>query len=455
MLPEEIPRPPRDAGGLSRQLGLVSFTALVIGEVIGVGIFLTPAGMAKALGSPLWLLLVWALMGVMALCGAWSYGELAARHPEAGGGYVYLREAYGPGVAFLYGWKCMLVMDPGVTAALAVGLATYVGYSLELSPLGLKVVAIGGVGLLAAVNVLGVRIGAGMIRWLTALKLAALLLIILLAVLLGRGEWANFSPFVARRAGSDPLLPALAAGFVGAFFAFGGWWEVSKLAGEARDPGRTVPRALALGVVVVTLVYMLTSAAFWYLVPVEQVTSGETFAAQAGEALFGPAGGQVLALIVIVSVLGSLATLIMALPRLYYAMARDGLFFRGVGAVSERFGTPARAIAMQATLASVLVALGTFEEILAYFIFVTVAFISLTVTGVYVLRRRERRAIGDGATGHAGFRTPGYPLTPALFLALAAILLFLLAAGNPSAALLGLAVVALGWPVYRLLFRRE
>ena len=452
------------AGGLARQLGLVSLVALVIGEVIAVGIFLTPAGMAKALGSPVWLLGVWIVMGAMALCGAWCYGELAAGYPEAGGGYVYLREAYGPAVAFLYGWKCLLVMDPGVTAALAVGLATYVGYSLDLSPLGLKAVGIGGIALLALVNIVGVRIGAGIIRWLTALKLVALALIVILAFALGRGEWANFSPLLARRPGSESLLPALAGGFVGAFFAFGGWWEVSKLAGEAREPGRTVPRALALGVVIVTLAYILTSAAFWYLVPVEEVTSGETFAAQAGAALFGPAGGQVLAIVVIVSVLGALATLLMALPRVYFAMARDGLFFRGVGAVSGRFGTPARAILIQATLASVLVAIGTFEEILAYFIFVTVVFISLTVAGVYVIRRRERARDGRDAPGPAAlpaepvsggpvFRTPGYPVTPAVFLALAAVLLFLLAAGNPIAAVLGIGVVALGWPVYRLLFR--
>lgn len=444
--------------GLTRQLGLFSLTALVIGEVIAVGIFLTPAGMATSLGSPLLLLVVWAVMGAMALCGAWCYGELAARFPEAGGGYVYLREAYGPGVAFLYGWKCMLVMDPGVTAALAVGLATYVGYSLDLSPLGLKAVGIGGIALLALVNIVGVRIGAGMIRWLTVLKLGALALIVILAVALGRGEWTNFAPLVARRAGSDPLVPALAGGFVGAFFAFGGWWEVSKLAGETRDPGRNVPRALALGVVTVTVAYILTSAAFWYLVPVEEVTSGETFAAQAGEALFGPAGGQVFAVIVIVSVLGSLATLIMALPRVYYAMARDGLFFRGVGAVNERFGTPARAILIQAALASLLVAIGTFEQILAYFIFITVVFISLTVAGVYVIRRREGEARGrePGTGGSAPpFRTPGYPITPAIFLVLAGVLLLLLAAGNPVAAVLGVGVVALGWPVYRVVFRRR
>lgn len=438
--------PPPASPGLARQLGLVSFTALVIGEVIAVGIFLTPAGMAKSLGSPLWLLAVWVAMGAMALAGALTYGELAARFPQAGGGYVYLRRAYGPAVAFLYGWKCLLVMDPGITAALAVGLTSYVGYLTTLSPWGMKLLALGLVAVLAAANILGLRLGAGLIRWLTALKLGALAAIIVTALALRAGHWDHFLPLLEQRPGSDPLLSALAGALVGAFFAFGGWWEVAKMAGEARDPGRTVPRALALGVLIVTLVYIATSAVFLYLVPMDQVTSGETFAAQAGEALFGSAGGQVLALIVVISVAGSLATLLMALPRLYYAMARDGVFFASIGKVHPRFRTPARACVLQAGLASLLIMLGNFEQIISYFIFVTVAFVGLTGAGVFVLRRKD--------TEHAAFRVPGYPLVPLFFLLLVALLLVLLALQRPLQAGLGVAVMALGAPVYYLFFRR-
>ena len=211
---------------LRRQLGLVAVTALVVGEVVAIGIFLTPAGMARSLGSPFWLLVVWLLMGVMALSGALCYGELAARSPQSGGGYVYLREAYGPAVAFLYGWKCLLVMDPGITAALAAGLASYVGYALGVSGVWLKVIAIGSILILAAVNITGLRLGSGLMQWLTALKLGALGLIAILALALRAGSVANFVPFFAQRAGSDPLPMALAAGLVGAFFAFGGWWEI-------------------------------------------------------------------------------------------------------------------------------------------------------------------------------------------------------------------------------------
>ena len=426
---------------------MTALTALVIGEVIAVGIFLTPAGMARSLGSPFWLLIVWLVMGIMALTGALCYGELAARFPDAGGGYVYLRQAYGPAAAFIYGWKCLLVMDPGITAVLAVGLATYVGYLTGLAGVPLKVVAIAAIVTLAAVNMVGVRLGAGVVRWLTGIKLGALALIVLLAVALQRGDWANLTPFVAQHAGSEPLPGALAPALVGGFFAFGGWWEIAKLTGEARNPERTVPRALALGVSLVTAIYVITSAIFLYLVPLERVTSAETFAAQAGEAIFGRSGGMVFAAIVIVAILGSLIALLMALPRVYYALARDGLFFKSVGEIHPRFGTPVRAIMIQAILASVLVLLGTFEQILAYFIFVTVLFVGLTASAVIVLRRRH----GNDAP----FRTPGYPLTPIIFLLLIAGLLFLLAGHNPLQAVLGLAIVALGIPIYMLAFRRR
>src|SRR5436190_6794196 len=336
-------------------------------------------------------------------------------------------------------------MDPGITAALAAGLASYVGYALGIPGVWLKVIAIGSIAVLGGVNIIGLRVGSGLMQALTALKLGALALIIVLALALQAGSWTNFAPLVAQHPGSTPLPGALAGAFVGAFFAFGGWWEISKLGGEARDPARTLPRALALGVGIVTAIYILTSAVFLYLVPLERVTPGETFSAQAGELLFGPAGGKVFAWIVIVAVLGSLLGLLMALPRVYYAMARDGVFFKSVGVVHPRFGTPARAIVIQAAVASVYVALGTFNQIIAYFVFVTVLFVGLTVAGLFQIRRRSPASV---------YRTWGYPLTPALFLVLVVVLLVLLAGHNPLQAGLGVAIVALGAPVYVFLFRR-
>lgn len=437
---------------LKRQLGLWTATALVVGEVIAVGIFLTPAGMAKSLGSPLWLLLVWLVMGAMALCGALCYAELAARFPEAGGGYVYLREAYGERVAFLYGWMSFLVMDPGITAALAVGMASYLGYVVPLSPLALKLVAIATIITLAAINILGVRAGGWLMQWLTVLKLGLLLLILVWGFGFQLGDWSNFVPFAAQRANSEPLLGALAGALIAAFFSFGGWWDLSKLAGEVKEPARNLPRALVYGVLLVTLVYILTSTVFMYLIPVERVTSGETFAAQAGEALFGRAGGRVFALVVVVSVLGSLAGIIMAAPRVYYAMARDRLFLPFAAEINTRFRTPARAIALQAALASVLAALGNFNEIVAYFIFVVVLFIALTVAAVFVLRRKRGTERADAAPV---YRTYGYPFTPLLFLALIAVLLIMLLGSNIKQALLGVLIVALGLPIYQLLYGKR
>ncbi len=435
-----------ETGGLKRQLGRNTAVAIIIAEVIGVGIFLTPAGMIHDIRAPGWLLVVWLIMGTMALCGALCYGELAARFPAAGGNYVYLREAFGLRVAFLYGWMALLVMDPGVTAALAVGFATYFGYVAPLSPLAAKVLAMAVILGLAGLNVLGVRQSANAVRGLAVLKVGFLALIALLAIGLRNGDIANFGPFVTRPSDAVPLFGAVAGGLVGAFFAFGGWWDLSKLSGEVRDPGRTMPRALVMGVAALLVIYIVTTAVFMYLVPPAEVTSGEAFVARAGEVLFGEAGGTVFAVIVMVSVLGALAGLLMAAPRVYYAMARDGVFLKSVGALHPTLGTPSRAIAVQAILACALVALGTFDQILRFFIFVVMIFLGLTVVALIALRRQ------GGAEPE--YRTPGYPLTPAIYLLLVCVMLVLLGGNAAKEALSGVAVVALGIPVYELVVRR-
>ncbi|HKC64629.1 MAG TPA: amino acid permease [Pyrinomonadaceae bacterium] len=437
-------------GELKRQLGTGAATALIIGEVIGLGIFLYPAGMAKSLGSPFWLLVVWLLMGLMALAGAFCYAELATRFPETGGGYVYLREAYGARPAFLYGWMLFLVLDPGLTATFAVGLANYASFITPLSPLAIKLLAVGTILTLALVNILGVRLSASVMKALVFLKVGLLLFIVFWGFGSRLGNWSNFVPFASQRAGSDALLPALAGACVLAFFSFAGWWDLTKVAGEARDPRKTLPRALVLGILVITCVYVLTSAAFLYLVPLESVPSGatsaQTFAAQVGAALFGQTGGQVFASVVVVCALGSLAAYIMAAPRVYYAMARDRLFVKQIASVHPRFGTPALAITLQALLSSFLIFIGTFDEIIAYFFFVTVLFIALTVAALFIFRRR--RVETDA------YRTPMYPLTPIFFLIVTAVLLFLLASNSPKQAFLGVGVVLIGVPIYQLLFRK-
>ena len=432
---------------LKRELGLRTAIALIVGEIIAVGIFLTPAGMAKALGSPFWLLVVWVLVAALSICGALCFGELAVRFPEAGGGYAYLREAYGPGLAFLYGWMALLVMDPGLTAAIATGAASYVGYGLQLSPAGNKAVAIVAIAALALANIRGVRLGAWFVRWLAVLKIGFLVLIVLWAFASQVGQWSNFAPLIAQRPGSRPLLEALAIGLVGSFFSYAGWWDVSKVAGEIRDPSRTMPRAFVYGLLIVMLVYILTSAAFIYLVPMDQVTSGQAFAAQIGEVLFGRAGAQLFSVFVIVAVLGSLAAIIISAPRVYFAMARDGLFFPAAAVLHPRFNTPARCIALQAVLATILVLTGSFDQIVSYFFFIVLVFIGLMVIGLFVLRRRRNVQLE--------YSTPGYPITPVVFLLLLGVMLLLLGMGQPYQSFLGVGVVALGVPVYYLIFRRN
>jgi basic amino acid/polyamine antiporter, APA family len=423
---------------LARELSVRSAVALVVGQVIAVGIFLTPGTIIRTLASPMWVLIVWGLIGGMALCGALCYGALAARYPDAGGGYVYLREAFGPHLAFMYGWKCFLVMDPGITAALAWGVASYVGFIVPLGPVGLRVVAVCAIVSLAAVHIVGVRPGTRVLTTLAVLKLVLIAGLVCMAFASTRGSWQHFEPFAGRRPGAPPFGPALAGALVAAFFSFGGWWEVTKIAGEVRDPMRTMPRALRLGLAIVTLAYVVATLAFMYVIPIEQVGAGEAFVAQVGAVLLGPSGGTVVASIVVACVLGSLAAMLMLAPRVYFAMARDGLFPAAAAVVHPRFGTPARAIGAQALLASLLVLLGTFDSIVAYFIFVTVAFIALTVAAVFVLHRRE-----------PAWRAPGHPWPALIFLSMVGGLLVLLALNNPVQAALGVAVVALGVPVYR------
>jgi len=261
------------------------------------------------------------------------------------------------------------------------------------------------------------------------------------------GSWSNFAPLVAQRSGSLPLGPALAMAMVGAFFTFGGWWDVSKIAGEVRDPGRNLPRAMIFGVLIVTGVYIVVSGVFLYLVPLARVTSDETFVAQAGAILFGSAGARVFAAIVVICIVSSLAALIMFAPRVYYAMAENGVFPRSIGQLHSRFGTPAKAILVQGSVASVLVIFGSFQRIIAYFIFAAVVFLTLAGAGLFVARSRDTEKLPS-------FATPAYPLPLAVFLVLMSLMMALLLLHSPREALLGALVVLSGLPVYRIFNRK-
>jgi APA family basic amino acid/polyamine antiporter len=448
-----------------RRLGLWSATALVVGHTIAVGIFLTPAQLIGALGAPALTLGLWLSCGALVFAGALTFGELAARYPRAGGPYVYLREGWGERVAFLYGWQSLLVMDPGVTAALAVGLAQYLVVLWPDATGSEQLLAIAAIWLLTVLNLAGLTLSARVLGVLTILKLLALVAIVVAAFMAGSGSWSNFTPFFSRRGGGPPIGEALALGLIGAFFSFGGFWEASRVAEEVRDPTRTLPRALALGVACVTLAYVLTTVAFMYLVPAEGATSAAQFARLAGEAVLGTAGPRVFASIVVLSVVASAMALLLMAPRLYVAMNRDGLFPAALAAVRPGTQTPARAMLLLAVLASVFVLAGTFEQILAYFLCTALGFIALAAAALFVIRGRERKKEGGERKKEEGgrkkdpqparFRTAGYPVTSALFVLLIFVVVGMVAIARPLQAFAGIAVVLAGLPAYRLLMNRS
>jgi basic amino acid/polyamine antiporter, APA family len=424
-------------GQEKRQLGLAAAMAVVIGESIALGIFLTPAAMAKSLGSPLLLGLVWLGMGLMAMCGALSYSELAIRFPQSGGEYVYLRAGYGEQVAFLYGWMSSMVMYPGVAAALAVGARPYVAQLLPLGPRPLTAVPAVLLCLFGAINLIGTRFSAGIMAFVNGFKLVILFGLAGWALLSGHAHTANLLPFTMRRPGSDALFPAIVGGVISAFFSFGGWWEASKIAGEIRNPRRTLPLAFIGGVALVTVVYLLISATFLAVLPLEQVTSNTAFVAQFGQVLFGPAGARVLSACVLVCVCGGIAAITMAAPRVCYAMAQTGAFFPAFGKMHSRLGTPVNAILLQTLLALAVLFLGAFDRVLSFIIFSAVLFLALAASALFRLKEPIR-----------GW---WFPVAPATFIALSVLLAVLILMHDPLPALIGVLLVLCGIPFRRFL----
>jgi APA family basic amino acid/polyamine antiporter len=428
-----------------RRLGPLAAVSLVLGAIFGIGIFLTPVEMARGVGAPGWVFAIWLVTGGMAVSGALVYGELATRFPHAGGPYVYLREAYGAPLAFLYGWNCLLVMDPGLAAAVAIGAAQYAAFLLPLSPAATKGFAIAVILGIAVLTALGTRLAGGVILAMTALKVAALLVLVGWGFASGGADLGALTPLFDRPAGAPPIAAGLAGGFVSAFFTYGGWWDAAKIAGEIENPRRTLPFVFATGVGIATALYLLASATL--LSAVRGLGAAELAAMTAprlGELLLGPTGGGVLAALVLVSALGSLAASMLSTPRLYVAMAEDGLFPRRLAARHPRLGTPLGAIAVQAARACVLGAIGPFGSIVAYFIFATVAFITLSVAAVFRLPPPALDA----------YRAPARKWVAGVFVTLSLLLLTLLLAGNPKSSGAGVGVVALGLPVFFAIRRR-
>ena len=423
-----------------RQMGLAAAIAVVTGESIALGIFLTPATMAKSLGSPLLLAAVWFGVAFTAICGALCYSELAVRFPQAGGEYVYLRESYGGRVAFLYGWMSAAVMYPGLAAALAVGAVPYVQVLIPLTPnvAGfLPAVFLLG---LACINYIGTRMSSRVMTATNLLKISVLFALVAWAWISGHAAAANLLPLVHRRPGSEALFAAIASATVSAFFSFGGWWEAGKIAGEVRDPRRNLPLAFICGVLLVTAVYLLVSFAFLSVVPIGRIASNTAFVAQFGRALFGIAGGKVLSACVLLSVAGGLTVLTMVAPRVYYAMALDGAFFAAFGRLHPRFGTPANAVLLQMGTALLVLSFGAFDRILSYIIFSAVCFLALSAASLFWLK----------SPVHHWW----YPAAPVLFLLGCAVIALLILTHDPLPALAGVIVVLCGDLLRRCFFSR-
>src|SRR3984957_9654222 len=423
-----------------RQMGLAGTIAVVTGESIALGIFLTPAAMARSLGSPALLAAVWCGMGLITLCGALCYSELAVRFRVTGGEYIYLREGFGGRVAFLYGWMSAAVMDPGLAAALAVGATPYVlalfGFSTRLRWLIPVVILIG----LAVLNYFGTNLSRRLMATANLLKIVVLVCLVGWAWISGHGTVAHLMPLTERRAGSEPIFAAVAGATVSAFFSFGGWWEAGKVAGEVRNPKRNLPLAFTCGVLLVTAVYLLVSFAFLSVVPLERIVSNTAFVAQFGEALFGATGGGVLSACVLLSLLGGLMALTMAAPRVYYAMAKDGAFFAAFGKLHPRFGTPANAVLLQTTLALLVLCFGAFNRILSFIIFSAVCFLALSVTTLFRMPQPVRRW--------------WFPAAPIVFLLGCTTINLMILMHDPIPALIGLVIVLCGDPVRRLFFSK-
>jgi len=415
-------------------------TMIAIGSTIGSGIFLTPALIARALPSPSWIIGIWFVGGVMALTGALSFAELGGMMPGAGGVYVYLNEAYGPLAGFLYGWAYFLVCNTGGIAALSLAFATYLGHFVSLSGGGIRAAAIAGLLAVTALNIRGVKIAGVFSDVFTLLKLSGIAFLIVAGVGWGMNRRFDFAAPLDLHGSS--LGGALSAAMVGALWSYGGWQHASYAAGEARDPRRTIPFAMVTGAIVVVVVYVLTNLSYMLTLPVEAIGASGRLASDAMQTIMGPAGGGVIAAAIFISTFGTTGIYTLTAPRIYFAMARDGLFFRSISAVHPRFHTPARAIMVQTIWAVILILFwGTFESLISYVVFTDWIFMSMAAAGVIILRRRRPDA-------ERPYRTLGYPLTPLIFVSISVWFVGNTLVNRPAEALAGLAFLAMGVPVF-------
>jgi APA family basic amino acid/polyamine antiporter len=429
------------SAGLVRTLRQSDLVLVVIGTVIGSGIWLVPGTVVRnTAGDPGVALLVWLVGGVCSLLGALTFAELGTSYPDAGGSYTYVREAFGRFPAFLLGWTLFLAINTGSTATLAVAFATYAGELVPLGTVGRKLLPAVMIVAVSAVNIRGVRHAATVQNWSTAVKVAAILALAIAGLSLGSGGGAATS-----RAFSAPLSPGLLSGsgvaLLGVLWAYEGWINVTNSAGEALDPQRTFSRGIVFGTATLIALYLLANIGYLATLGPEGVAGSQRVAADAVRVLFGPVAAKFVSVAVLISVFSAANGLALTGPRMYYAMARDGVFFRALGEVHPRFGTPAMAIAAGGAWAVLLTLWGSFEQLLTYVVFASWLFAALAAASLFVLRWRHPEAPRP-------FRVPGYPVTPALFILAALAIVANTVVARPVQALAGLGIALVGTPVY-------
>ncbi len=453
------PQAPSSESGFLRKLGLVDTTFLVIGAVVGSGIFMTPGLIAAGLPSPGLLLVVWLAGGLITLCGALSFAELGAMYPQAGGQYIYLREAYGPGAAFLFGWAFFGFIMCGGLAALAVAFAEFLGSFVPIlstghvlfrvEALGLpyslsagQIVAAASIFLLTFLNSFGIRSGAIVQNVLTVIRLGTVAALVGLGVLFGvKSGGSNFHPLFPAGPGFPDILKPIGLALVAVFWTYDGWYSVNCTAEEIRDPERNIPRGLTIGVLAVTGIYVLVNLVYLLALPLDRLKGVVRVGELAASALFGDGGAALFSALVMVSIFGCLDANLLFGPRVFYAMARDGHFFRAMGRLGGRSRVPIGALWGQAAWSAVLCLSGTYESLYEYMVFALLLFFAATGLAVFVLRRRAPDLARP-------YRTWGFPAVPVIFIAMSLAVFASIVANQPLKSLAGVGLLAAGVPVY-------
>ncbi len=428
---------------LPRVLNLWDVVMIVVGGVIGSGIFLSPSEIARAVPTPLLMLAVWVVGGLFSFFGALAFAELGAAMPEAGGVYVYLREAYGPLISFLFGWTLFLVIDSGSIATLAVAFSTkYLPQLVHLTPVTAKLVAVVFILFLGAVNYMGVRQGANLQNLLTVIKSLSLVGVCVAIFFLAKGN-GDPSNFIEPKATGLNLgfLGAFGVGLVASMWAYKGWESATYSAGEIKDPRRNLPLGILIGILVIIGLYVVANLAYLYVIPVDGIAASERIASDAMNIVLGPLGATLIAVLILFSMLGAANQNILCSPRVYFAMARDGMFFKRIAEVHPKYLTPHVSIIAISVWSILLSLSGTFEQLFTYVVFGQWIFFGLTVAAVMVLRRKRPDL-------ERPYKTWGYPVTPILFILGALFIAVGSIIGQFKNAMGGLLIICLGIPAY-------